>query len=135
MKKLLFLIAIISCSCSSIQKQNAHLNDLIAVEKLQSDVDFTYKKLQKLQPKLYWYISKNELDFKFDNLKKTITKPLTSFSFYKKISPVVCSVRQGHLYLYPQTIQLSKKETKALTKKGVGPFSQFEFEIFAGLYT
>jgi len=130
MKKLLFLITIISCSCSSIQKQNAHLNDLIAVEKLQSDVDFTYKKLQKLQPKLYWYISKNELDFKFDSLKKTITKPLTSFSFYKKISPVVCSVRQGHLYLYPQTIQLSKKETKALTKKGVGPFSQFEFEIF-----
>lgn len=130
MKKLLFLLAIIICSCSSIQQQNDHLNDLIPVEKLQADVDFTYQKLQKLQPMLYWYISKNQLDYKFDSLKKTITKPLTSFAFYQKISPVVCAVRQGHLYLYPQTKQLSKKETKALAKKGIGPLSQFDFEIF-----
>ncbi|MBC7438457.1 MAG: peptidase S41, partial [Flavobacterium sp.] len=130
MKKLLFLLTIIICSCSSIQKQNAHLNDLIPVEKLQSDINFTHKKLQKLQPKLYWYISENQLDYKFDSLKKTIIKPLTSFEFYKKISPVVCAVRQGHLYIFPKTKQLTKKEAKVLTKKGVGPFSQFEFEIF-----
>ena len=130
MKKLLFLLTIIICSCSSIQKQNAHLNEMIAVEKLQSDVDFTHKKLQKLQPKLYWYITENQLYRKFDSLKKTITKPLTSFEFYKKISPVVCAVRQGHLYILPKTKQLTKKEAKVLTKKGVGPFSQFEFEIF-----
>jgi C-terminal processing protease CtpA/Prc len=130
MKKAILPLALIVCSCTSIKQQNAHLNDLIPIEKLQSDVDFTHKKLQKLQPKLYWYITKEQLDFKFDSLKKTITKPLTSFEFYKKISAVICAVRQGHLYLFPKTKQLTKAETKTLTKKGVGPFSQFDFEVF-----
>ncbi|MFV8376056.1 S41 family peptidase [Flavobacterium sp. LB1P71] len=116
--------------CASIKKHNKHLNDLIAEEKLKSDVDFTYRKLQELHPNLYWYIIKEALDYKFDSLKATITKPITSFNFYKKLSPVVAAVRQGHLVVYPPTKLLTKAETKVLIKKGAGPFSQFDFELF-----
>ena len=130
MKKSILLIVFIISSCASIKQQNAHFKDLIPIENLLSDVDFTHQKLQKLQPKLYWYITKEQFDFKFDSLKKTITKPLTSFEFYKKISPIVCAVRQGHLYLFPETKLLTKSETKAMNKRGVGPFSQFDFEVF-----
>jgi C-terminal processing protease CtpA/Prc len=108
------------------------LNDLITEEKLKSDVDFTYRKLQELHPNLYWYISKEALDYKFDSLKATLTKPMTSFNFYKKLSPVVAAVRQGHLVVYPPTKLLTKGETKVLIKKGTGPFSQFDFELFNG---
>lgn len=118
--------------CASIKKHNKHLNDLITEEKLKSDVDFTYRKLQELHPNLYWYISKEVLDYKFDSLKATLTKPMTPFNFYKRLSPVVAAVRQGHLFVYPPTKLLSKKETKALIKKGTGPFSQFDFELFNG---
>ncbi|MFV5699175.1 S41 family peptidase [Flavobacterium sp. ZT3R17] len=118
--------------CTSIKKHNKHLNDLIAEEKLKSDVDFTYRKLQELHPNLYWYISKEALDYKFDSLKSTLTKPMTSFNFYKKLSPVVAAVRQGHLVVYPPTKLLSKGETKALIKRGTGPFSQFDFDLFNG---
>ena len=118
--------------CASIKKHNKHLNDLITEEKLKSDVDFTYRKLKELHPNLYWYISKEALDYKFDSLKATLTKPMTTFNFYKKLSPVVAAVRQGHLFVYPPTKMLTKKETKALIKKGTGPFSQFDFELFNG---
>ncbi|PKB15045.1 S41 family peptidase [Flavobacterium sp. 5] len=131
MKKTLLAIffGLLFLQCSSIKEHNEHINDLISEKNLKADVDFTYKKLQRFQPKLYWYISKKELDFKFDSLKSTITKPMTSFEFYKKLSPVVASIRQGHLIVSPSTKTLSKKEQKELKNKGIGPFSQFEFEI------
>ncbi|MES2574480.1 MAG: S41 family peptidase [Bacteroidota bacterium] len=131
MKKALLLsfFSFLFLQCSSIKEHNAHLNDLISEKKLKDDVDFTYKKLQYFQPRLYWYISKKDLDFKFDSLKNTITKPMTSFEFYKKLSPVVGSVRQGHLSVFPSVKILSKAENKAIKKKGIGPFSQFDFEI------
>ncbi|MFV7236673.1 S41 family peptidase [Flavobacterium sp. ZB4R12] len=118
--------------CTSIKRHNKHLNDLMAEEKLKSDVDFTYRKLRDLHPNLYWYINKKDLDYKFDSLKSTITKPMTRFEFYKKISPVVAAVRQGHITVYPPTKLMTKKETKALLKRGTGPFSQFDFELFDG---
>jgi C-terminal processing protease CtpA/Prc len=97
---------------------------------LKSDVDFTHTKLQNLHPNLYWYISKSALDFKFDSIKSTIDQPITPLAFYKKLSPIVAAVRQGHTYLYPASTQMTKKETKALKKKGTGPFSQFDFDYF-----
>lgn len=132
MKKIiLFIIFFSFCiSCNSIKQHNAHLNDLISENKLKSDVDFAYKKLQKLHPKLNWYISKKDLDFKFDSLKNTISKPMTSLEFYKKLSPVISSVRQGHLIVSPAIKIYTTKETKAIAKKGISPLSQFDFELF-----
>jgi C-terminal processing protease CtpA/Prc len=132
MKKIFLFVFIVFLfvQCSSVKKHNAHLTTLIPVDQLKSDADFTYMKLQKLHPKLYWYISKAALDFKFDSLKSTITEPSTPLAFYKKLSPVVAAVRQGHTYLYPATKQMTNRETKTLIKKGTGPFSQFDFDFF-----
>jgi C-terminal processing protease CtpA/Prc len=128
---LLTIVSFLSLtSCNSIKQNNEHLNDLIAVNDLKSDVDFVYKKMKQLHPKLYWYISEKELDYKFDSLKITITQPMTSFDFYKKLSPVVAAVREGHMQLIPKVKLLSKTETALLSKKGVGPFSQFNLEVF-----
>lgn len=115
-------------SCQSTKKFNQQLAQPIAAEKLQKDVDFSYKKLKQLHPKLYWYISKEKLDFKFDSLKKSIQKPMTGLAFYKELSQVVKHVGQGHLSVLPSLPKTTKKETKALNKKGKTPFSQFDFE-------
>lgn len=125
-----FLILMLITSCTSIKHKNSLVDKPVAIDKLKKDVDFAYLKLQKLQPALYWYISKEQLDRKFDSLKTTITKPLTSFEFYEKITPVINEVRQGHLATFPLSKIYSKKETKEMTKKGMGPFSQFEFMLF-----
>lgn len=126
----LLLLLFVLVQCSSIKKENAHLQKLIPASQLQKDVDFTHKKLQKLHPKLDYYISKEKLNYQFDSLKKNLTEPLTPLEFYKKISPVVAAIKQGHSYLLPPQKEYSKKETKAITKKGIGPFSQFDFSYY-----
>jgi C-terminal processing protease CtpA/Prc len=133
MKKIFLSTAILFfASCSSIKNHNASLNNLIEVEDLKSDVDVIHKKMKDLHPKLYWYISEKELSTKFDSLKATISKPLTSFEFYKKTAPVVCAVREGHMQLIPKVKKYTKSELAALKKKGIAPLSQFEFELFNG---
>jgi Peptidase family S41 len=130
MKKILFLFFLVLSSCVSIKSHNEHIDDLISEKDLQSDVDFLKKKLDKLQPKLNWYISKEKLDAKWDSLKTTINQPLKSKDFYEKLAPVVKYIGQGHLSLKPYTKLLTAQETKKLNKQGVGPLSQFEFENF-----
>lgn len=125
-----FFFLLLITSCTSIKQKNSLVDKPVAIEKLKKDVDYAYLKLQKLQPALYWYISKEQLDRKFDSLKTTITKPLTSFEFYEKITPVINEVRQGHVATFPLSKTYTKKETKEMTKKGMGPFSQFDFMVF-----
>ncbi len=125
----IYLSFLIISSCASVEKNNASLNDLIPAEKLHSDVDFTYKKLKQLHPKLYWYISKEKLDYKFDSLKNSIKTPMKSFDFYKKLSMVTNAVGQGHMYIFPKIKQYTKKQMAVFAKKGNGPLSQFDFEI------
>lgn len=115
--------------CSSVQKQNAQLETLISVEKMKQDVDYTYQKLQQLHPNLYGYIDKEALDYKFDSLKKAINSPLKPLGFYKKLSPLVAAVRQGHSLVYTPAKQFTKKEAKVLEKKGTGPISQFDLDF------
>jgi len=131
MKKLsgLLAIALFSINCSTVKRKNAQLDVFISVEQMQQDVDYTYQKLKQLHPNLYTYIDKPSLDYKFDSLKTTITSPLKPLGFYKKLSPIVAAVRQGHSLVYTPTKQLTKKEAKLLEKKGVGPISQFDLDV------
>ncbi len=81
-----------------------------------------------MHPKLNWYISKKELDFKFDSLKKTIRRPLTPVQFYFKIQPVISKIREGHLSLKIPVKKIDKKEIKVLkSKKGL--FGRFEYYV------
>lgn len=100
----------------------------IVKEKLWVDVDFAQKKLEQLHPNLYWYITKNELDYKFDSLKKTITKPITPNEFYHKLAPVIAQVKEGHLQLYSRGKRLTKKEIKNLEKQK-GLLSRYNFVL------
>jgi C-terminal processing protease CtpA/Prc len=129
---LIALSLLVLTGCASVEKQNARLNDLIAADKLRSDVDYTHRKLEKLHPNLYWYISKQNLDHKFDSLKATITKPMTRLEFHKKLSPVVCAVREGHMFVYPPVKGYTGKQNDSIKKAGIGPLSQFDFEYIDG---
>jgi len=90
LKYLIFTLFLISfASCTSVKKYNEQRLNIIPPDKLRHDVDFAYKKLQEMHPNLNWYISKKELDFKFDSLKSSINKPLTPTQFYFKLQPVI----------------------------------------------
>ncbi len=129
MKKLFLnvLILLLLFSCASVHKYNEQITGLHSPKELHKDIDITYKKLKRLHPRLYNYISKSELDAKFNNLKKTITGPLSSREFYKKLAVVVAEIRQGHTGVIPPLKKFTKKERKELNKKKF-EFSSLNFE-------
>ncbi|MCP2038560.1 S41 family peptidase [Chryseobacterium sp. HSC-36S06] len=122
----LFLLLLIFTSCVSVKKHNEKHEITIAPEKLRKDVDFAYEKLQKLHPNLYWYISKEELDYKFDSLKTTLHKPLKPNEFYRKLAPVIAQIKEAHLRLVPLDKRLTRKEIKNLEKQK-GLLSRYNF--------
>lgn len=117
-------------SCASVDKYNAQINTPKSVKDLKSDINYIQHKLQKLHPDLYHYISKKELDYKFDSLRSSITIPLTSNDFYFRISPVIASIKQGHTQINPLTKKLRSAEKKKVSTKGTTPLSLFDFELF-----
>jgi hypothetical protein len=125
------IVVLISLSsCSTVKYYNKTFTKQIPENQLKADVDFVYTKLQKLHPNLYWYISKKDLDYKFDSVKASITRPMTSREFYMKISPVVAAVREGHAIVYPPIRMLRRKGNETRAKYGATPLSKFEFEVF-----
>lgn len=123
MKKLILglLIGVVLHSCGSVQKHNAEIAKLHAVDDLRADVDKLYHQLKKHHPKLYQYTPQNVMEFKFDSLKQSIKAPMASRDFYKKLAPVLTNVRQGHVSIKPPGKRFKRKELKALKKK------KFEF--------
>jgi len=120
--------AFLTFSCSSVEKYNKQIDKPISVKKLQYDINYVQHLLQRKYPNLYGYISKETLEAKFDSVRNKVDKPMTSKEFFFLLSPVIASVRQGHMTLSPLYKGISKKEQKRLKKAGVGPLSQFEFE-------
>lgn len=121
-------MSLILASCTSVKEYNKKIEEPIPIVKLKQDVDFANKKLQKFHPNLYWYITKNQLDYKFDSLKQTIKQPLKPSEFYLKLAPIITDVREGHLRLVPLEKKLTKKETKKL-KNQKGLLSRFNYVI------
>ncbi len=111
------VVVLLFASCGSVQKYNQQIATLHSVQELHEDVDVAYKKLQKLHPRLYLYTPKETLDAKFDSLKMTITKPMNSHDFYKKMTETVANVRQGHAGVIAPIRKLDKKERKLRNKK------------------
>lgn len=126
---ILFLIIILSFqSCISVKQYNTHLETPISPEKLKTDIDFTYQKLKELHPNLYWYITQEALDKKFDSLKTTIQKPINPSQFFEKLAPVIADIKEGHLALRIPSKKLTKKEIKNLEfQKGL--FSRMNYIV------
>ncbi|MGY0392619.1 S41 family peptidase [Bizionia sp. KMM 8389] len=116
-----FVLFLLFHSCKSVEKHNDVVRNKHSIDALHEDVDAVYSQLQKHHPRLYQYISKEDLDFKFDSLKVSINIPLSSHDFYEKLAPVLREVKQGHIGAIPPQIQYTKKERIELRKE------RFEF--------
>jgi hypothetical protein len=113
-------------SCGSVKKHNVAVTTLHSPESLREDIDYAYNNLQKHHPDLYWNISKDSLDTRFELLKNQIKQPMTSKSFYRLLAPVIASIRQGHTVVYPSGIIQTKKDRKKKGKRQ-NPFYNLVF--------
>ena len=127
---LLLLPALLISGCVSVDRFNSQINTPRTVNELKGDVDYTLHKLEKLHPDLYHFISKKDLEYKFDSLKASITAPMTSNEFFFSLSPVIASIRQGHTQTFPLVKRLKPAEKRIERSKGLTPLAQYEFELF-----
>lgn len=124
------VLALCISGCASVDKYNAQINTVRNEKDLKTDVDYIRHKLEKLHPDLYHYISKEQLDYKFDSLKSSLTGPMTSNEFFFKLSPVIASIKQGHTQTFPLTKKFKSTEKKAVFLRGQSPLNQFDLELF-----
>ncbi|MDY8136490.1 S41 family peptidase [Aquimarina sp. 2201CG5-10] len=125
-KLFLYIAIILLSSCGSVKKHNQQISKVHSPEELHKDVDYAYKKLKKLHPDIYWYISKEELDKKISDLKSKVKKPLTTKEFYSVFAPVITNIKQGHLSVHTPSKKQTKRERKVKGKKK-SPFSSLSF--------
>jgi len=123
----LYLLVLLFASCASVEKYNQQITELHSAKELRRDTDYAYRKLQKLHPDLYWYISKEDLDEKFEVLKNNLNEPLSSKEFYKQFAPVIASIKQGHTGVYPPYRKKTKEEKKE-KKKSENPFKPLKIQ-------
>ncbi|WP_010182581.1 S41 family peptidase [Aquimarina agarilytica] len=134
MKKITLLITMLCfTSCVSTKHFNTQIAKEHSVIELHNDIDKAYYELKKLHPKLYQYISKKDLDHKFDSLKQHINQPLKSHEFYKKIAPVIASIKQGHISVAPPFKKCTAKEKKQY-KKTSFDFNKLDFEYVTNAF-
>ncbi len=128
---LLLLVFGVLMSCKSIKTHNEQITKLHSVSNIHEDINKVYGQLKKHHPKLYQYTPKPVLDFKFDSLKASITSPINSREFYRRLAPVVAQVRQGHISLGSANLWYTKKEREQLRKRKL-EFFALDFEHLDG---
>jgi hypothetical protein len=63
---------------------------------LKEDVDFLLRSIEEIHPNPYAYTPKEDIYKMKMNIIKQIDHPMTQFEFYKKIAPLVASLKDGH---------------------------------------
>ncbi|WP_103072510.1 S41 family peptidase [Aquimarina sediminis] len=120
------VLVVLLAGCSSVKKYNEQIGKLHNPEAIHEDIDYAYRKLQRLHPDLYWYINKDSLDEKINTLKATIQDPISGIEFYKQLAPVIASIRQGHTAIYSPYKKQTKKDKKENGKRS-SPFKPLAF--------
>lgn len=116
-------------NCASIEKYNKAISENLTEQQQLEDINYFQEKIYKYQPAIDLFISKEKLDKKFDSLRLLAKTPKKSNEFYLEVAPVVYSIRQGHNNVSPVSKQLTKKEQKALNKKGRILYGLLDFEF------
>lgn len=74
---------------------------ILSSNELRQDLLFLKNKLETLHPNLYLYSSKTKMDILFDSLSNSIIKPMTDLEFYKHISVLSSTIKDGHTNFLP----------------------------------
>ncbi|WP_448103536.1 S41 family peptidase [Pedobacter panaciterrae] len=99
---------------------------------LKKDVYLVQNTLEKENPNLYLYISKKDLDHKFDSLRMTIKQPLTSISLYVKLLSVISYIGDGHLTINIDYSKFTASDIAFLKKPTLQhPIYQFNYRVIA----
>lgn len=93
------------------QERTYSLTKQFTVEELKEDYNILKEALQDVQPSLYRYSHKKEMDMLLENGCSGISTPMTEMDFYRYLLPVIARVRNGHSKITPSSSYLNYTET------------------------
>ncbi len=96
---------------NGISQENKITHKQFSPQEMRSDFDLLKKILEANHPSLYWYTSKDSLDFLFNNIYSSLNDSLSETAFKNKISNWVTAIKCGHT-----SVRLSRKLNKELSK-------------------
>jgi len=99
MKAPLFFAGVLLAILSMAQEN--YLTKRFTQEQLQEDFTILRESLEEAHPGLYWYRSKEEMDFEFDQIASQINTSMTEMEFYTLIEPVIPKVGCLHTHIFP----------------------------------
>ena len=115
MNKLNFLLPILLFtshhSVVSAQTLIDSLDQKIPGHHLKEDFRSLRTKLEASQPGLYLYIPKDSLDGIFNEMENSISGPMTSLEFFRKIAPLNKILRNLHTRIWPSALYEKATET------------------------
>lgn len=124
------VIILLTQACVSTRTYNYNVTQRkFAPGELRKDFSVMRASLEEAHPGIYWYISKQDLDFKFDSVYNTLTDSITMMEFYKRAAPVVAQLRCGHTRLLMLSPRLFRKELKESKAKGKSLLNDLEYRI------
>ena len=93
----LWPLALLYCvSCSSVKQANFNPAQKISPAKLRSDFTLLQNILEENHPSLYWYTSKDSVDYYFKTINESLRDSLTELQFRNRTAWMLGKLRCGH---------------------------------------
>jgi len=93
---LLLILSLFGTTNSSNAQDLDPLNTLIPVVDLKEDLAAFKENLEMIHAGLYTFTPKEEMDAQFAAISASITSPMTSQDFYRKMITLNMAIRNGH---------------------------------------
>ena len=93
-----FLLCLVSCT-AMFSCRTAAVHDIkrkFSAEELREDFTALRNSLESNHPSLYWYTSKDSIDWYFDNVYSNITDSMTEDAFRNRIAWAISKIKCGH---------------------------------------
>lgn len=86
--------------------------DTFSPEQVRADMAFLKKRFEKIHPGMYYYMSREDYNKKYDSLYNTINQPLSYLETFRVLSQLVTNVKDGHTNLRYDKKRFNKKNAK-----------------------
>lgn len=91
------LVATPAASASAFDARAAVASDTLTADQARRDLDILRAALEEAHGGLYRFVTKRELDARFDALRAGLSAPVTRAAFYEQLLAVLALVRDGHM--------------------------------------
>ncbi len=111
-------------SCISSRHKHYHFNQKTAPPQLRADLLLAQKILAANHPSLYWYTSKDSVQYYFQQTLASINDSLTEVEFRNKVAIYLAQIRCGH------TVVRFSKNFNSLIEKNRFPLFPFQIKTW-----